>query len=141
MIRRTHAAGQQHGFARLGKSLEEDRIGYVTGADFPRRYVHIIQQIDGLHGEWGTQENQSLLRCVVLQPTPLTVREFHPPPIVIARLILRAEFDSPRLAWRAFSRGDVRLKLDDVGTSGRDSIDVSMGRTEAAVVRLRDFGN
>ena len=80
---------------------------------------------------------------MMLQPPPLLRRELHTLPIVEAGFILRAETGAPWLSRRAFSSGNVGLKLDRVGACPGRGIDIGMGQAEAAVMglgNLRDDG-
>src|SRR5262245_32732621 len=76
---------------------------------------------------------------MLLQPEPLYFSELHAFPIIVTRGILLAELDAPRFFRRALCRGNVGLKLNCIGASVRDRIDVGMRYSHTAIVRLRDL--
>jgi len=75
------------------------------------------------------------------EATPLLLGELHARPVVVARGVLFAELHAEGLRRRAFGRGDVRLELDCIRTGIRDRVDERMRKTQAAVVRQRDFAD
>src|SRR5690349_5869519 len=78
---------------------------------------------------------------MALQAVPLRLREFHAFPVLVPRLVLRAEANPPRLLGRALGVSDVRLELDGIGSGIRNRVDIRVGRAQAAVVRLRDLAD
>ncbi len=78
---------------------------------------------------------------MALQPMPLIFGKFHALPIFVTRSILLTELDPPRLAWRAFSCGNMRLELDRICSGIRNSINESVSKTQTAVMGLGDLAD
>ena len=71
----------------------------------------------------------------------MCLRELHSFPILIARIVLRAELDSPGLIGGAFRVRDVGLEFYGICTGLRDCIDIGVGKAQASVVCLCDLSN
>jgi hypothetical protein len=73
------------------------------------------------------------------ETNPLFFGELHAFPVLIARGILRAEFNSPWFIAGAFGRSNMSLKFDCIGTTIGYSVDIGMRCSKAAIMRLGDF--
>lgn len=138
---RAHAAGQHDRFASGKDAFQQRLVGKLARRQLPSLDAQTLQQFHCLQGERRTEEQQTALFSVRLQPSPLFLSEFHSPPVIITRRILAAELDPPRLAGSAFGGGYMGLKLDRIRPSTSNGIYVGVSGPKAAIVRLGDFAD
>jgi hypothetical protein len=78
---------------------------------------------------------------MVFETMPLFLGKLHAFPVIKPRFVLETEFNTPGLTESAFCRSNMGLKFHSIGTTIGDGIYEGMCCSEAAIVRLGDFGH
>ncbi len=138
---RAHARRKDHGKTSLDQVIEQERVGNFTRRHLPGLDADPQQHARRFERKRRTEKLDFLFFRVSLEPEPLLLGELHAFPVVVARGVLIAETNTPRLLRGALGLGNVGLKFDGVGSRFRDGIDIRMRRPQAAVMRLRHFSD